>query len=63
MRFDTLAQFARERGYTVERTSKRTIEWWRNDDHSMIGVCSSVQEAHDEIFNDYARRINEQRNS
>lgn len=52
MRFAELQRFARERGYTVDRIREKKIEWHRNDDHSMVGVCTSVTETYNEILCD-----------
>ena len=49
--FKDLERFAREHGYTVERTG-RMIEWYRNNNHSIIGVVYSVQDAYSEIRQD-----------
>ena len=56
MSFKSLEQFARERGYTVERRG-RMIEWYHNQDHSIIGVVYSVRDAYSEIKQDWDRRI------
>jgi len=54
MSFKSLEQFARERGYTVERRG-RMIEWYHNNDHSIIGVVYSVTAAYSEIKQDWDR--------
>lgn len=60
MTLKKLEEFARENGYTVEKTKSRTYEWYRNNDHSIVGVCESVQETYDEIYFD--RNIRYQQN-
>jgi len=51
----TFAQFeewAKGIGYVVERVGRR-IEWYHKNNHSIIGVCSTIQQAKDEIINHY----------
>jgi hypothetical protein len=54
--FKSLEQFAQQRGYTVERRG-RMIEWYHNNDHSIIGVVYSVSDAYSEIKQDWDRWI------
>lgn len=49
--FAFLVSFAKERGYTVEKT-RRSVEWWNNNNHSIVGVCNSVQQTYNEILQD-----------
>lgn len=49
MTLKQLEMFARENGYSVEKKGK-TYEWWRNSDHSMIGVCDTIKETYYEIL-------------
>lgn len=51
-----LEKFASSRGYTVERRGKM-IEWYRNDNHSIIGVTSRVSDAYREIISDDLTRM------
>ena len=52
MKLKKLQEFARENGYTVEKIKSRNYEWYRNDNHSAIGVCDSVQETYNEIVDE-----------
>lgn len=51
MTLKQLETFARENGYTVEKNGKN-YEWWRNSDHSMVGVCETIKETYQEIVFD-----------
>ena len=46
--FTQLERWAENHGYVVERIGRR-IEWYHKDNHSIIGVCSTVGEAVNEI--------------
>lgn len=49
--FTQLERWAGRNGYAVERIG-RNIEWYHRDNHSIIGVCSTVGEAVNEISAD-----------
>ena len=46
--FAQLEKWAEYHGYVVEKIGRR-IEWYHEDNHSIIGDCSTVRETHDEI--------------
>lgn len=49
--FAQLEIWAGRNGYAVERIGRR-IEWYHRDNHSIIGVCSTIGEAFNEIYVD-----------
>lgn len=46
--FAGLRAFADQHGVEVEKRGK-LIEWWRRDNHSVVGVCRSIGQAYNEI--------------
>ena len=58
MKLVDLKRFARERGYTVER-NRNTYEWYRNSDHSIVGVCDTIKDTINEINQDIQWNLKE----
>ena len=56
MKLVDLEKYGRERGYTIEKVANKKYEWYRNDDHSMVGVCETIRETINEINADYERK-------
>lgn len=53
--FAQLEKWAECHGYVVEKIGRR-IEWYHEDNHSMIGVCSTVGDTLREICADILAR-------
>lgn len=51
--FEQLRDWAKLRGYIVERISKNRIEWYHNTNHALIGECRTVKQTFFEIKSDY----------
>jgi len=51
--FEQLKDWAKLRGYIVERISKNRIEWYRDVNHGLIGECKTVKQTLLEISSDY----------
>jgi hypothetical protein len=49
--FEKLKDFACQCNCTVEKT-RRNYEWWRNNDHSIVGVCRTIKECSNEIYSE-----------
>jgi len=47
--FETLKQVAQERECHVQRMYGG-YEWWRDDDHSVVAWCKTIQETYDELL-------------
>jgi hypothetical protein len=58
MKINKLKQLCRERSYSIQRKGKK-INWYKNSDKNRAGVCYSVQEAFEEISNDYNFLLNQ----
>ena len=61
MTFKQLVKLAAKHNIIVERTGRK-IEWWNNDDHSIIAECSSVKEASEEVANEISKNQTVQTN-
>ena len=53
--FTQLEKWAESHGYVVERIG-RNIEWYHKDNHSIIGVCSTIGDTLREICADILAR-------
>lgn len=49
--FEKLENLAYRCNCTVEKTG-RNYEWWRNNNHSIVGVCRTIKECVSEIYSE-----------
>lgn len=56
MTLKQLEIFAHDNGYIVEKTGKN-YEWYKNTDHSVIGVCDTIKETYYEILWDSKNKV------
>lgn len=47
--FAFLERLARDNGYILDRTSRRRIFFWKQDNSSVVTECSSLTEAYKEL--------------
>lgn len=52
-----LQDFADKCNCTVERVQKGRYEWHRNSNHSVVSICSTVEECYWEIYWEVYRPI------
>lgn len=51
--FKFLKEFALSKGIYVEKArcgGRNVYEWWKQNDHSTVGVCDTIEEAYREIY-------------
>lgn len=63
MTFKQLEAFARERGYTVSRKSRKEICWIRNMDRKISGLCDTLRDTKTEMQWDWESIKKEKNNA